>query len=600
MREASLRCLHAALLQFLNPAWHPQILTLPHDRPGLLMLERSSTLAMSGLPQDHSSLAQLQQTSSHSTSLGHVQRLLLSQSSAVQRIGSSTSPPPPRTSSGSHNAPPTKKHKGPNGSSSPSTFQSGKQQLNFDDCCQNSPPFFCFGHEFGAPWFRPDLDLQVISLDELKLIKNYLNFQVRHLRRKELDVPAALVITKYEFEYAWRRRKGKPLHPRAIQYERTVLLPARERMRASSNFLRVLVPRYSARSAALPEDEGNVDGLIAAAAAQLVANDDIYKRQTDSTTSTTAPWLTERAQPLSLQQELQAWALWVAPSTAELSVRDEAIQAIMSALQTYSPATFVTAFGSGVTQSGEATADLDLNVSTPWLRGPPKRTFYAIANALSPLTTPGSLKVLHFLNTPIIKLKLHHYLDLEIDITINTDDGIRSTAYVAQLIERFPIIRPIVLFLKKVLSIQQLNVASRGGLSGFALTLCVAHVVQRCQCKRLDEALLTCIDELCSLPIRTHGISVEAGGALVPRPAGCAHQIYVENPCDPGSNCARATNKWPAIVSLLKTTRSRMKQDRDGQVVLSDILSYSQADLTKARNFEALYLPRGQSAAELQ
>ncbi|KAK0524998.1 hypothetical protein OC842_005647, partial [Tilletia horrida] len=175
----------------------------------------------------------------------------------------------------------------------------------------------------------------------------------------------------------------------------------------------------------------------------------------------------------------------------------------MLALQNHNPSAHITAFGSGVTHTGEATADIDLNISTPWLPGALKKTFYAVAGALTPLASPGSVKVQHYLRTPIIKMKLRQYLELDVDITINTPDGTTTTALVAELIEGAPLIRPITLFLKKVLARYGFQQAAKGGLLGFALTILVATALRSLDDTAksdLHSALLHVIQFLSRIP----------------------------------------------------------------------------------------------------
>ncbi|KAK0554423.1 hypothetical protein OC844_006167 [Tilletia horrida] len=424
----------------------------------------------------------------------------------------------------------------------------------FSDYVRDEPPFQFLQYTFAAPWYRPQLDLHSISLEDLKHLKNFLFFQVRHLGRRGLEAPPELIISKYEFEYAWRRRKDLPLHLKALQYERRAVIPARERMQASTNLIEIITPRYSHQAAALPATEDLLPELISAAATQLVEDNHTYKRQDGG--GGTMPWLSPSAESPTPAEEINAWALWIAPSLAEVKVRGQAVDAIMMALQRRHRAARITTFGSGVTQTGEATADIDLNVSMPWLGGQPKNTFYAVAQALTPLATPGTLQVLHWVRTPIIKLRLQRYLDLEVDITINTPDGIRTTAVIAQLIEGCPLIRPVTLFLKKFLARRELQKAAKGGLCGFALTILVA------------TALHSTADTDLALSL--------------------SRAVYVENICDPGKNCAQAINKWPSIIAALQEVEQKLSQAQSGRSLLTELVSYSPDELQHIKNFEAL------------
>ncbi|KAK0521666.1 hypothetical protein OC834_006576 [Tilletia horrida] len=154
-----------------------------------------------------------------------------------------------------------------------------RSSVHFADSVTDESPFEFLNHSFAAPWFRPQLDLSAIPLEELKLLKNFLFFQVRHLQRLrdqhhlDVDVPPGLVITKYEFEYAWRRRKGLRLHAKALCYERRVVLPGRERMRSTTNLVHIDTAKYSYAAAALPDAEDVQSGLMSAAAAQLLCED---------------------------------------------------------------------------------------------------------------------------------------------------------------------------------------------------------------------------------------------------------------------------------------------------------------------------------------
>ncbi|CAD6886947.1 unnamed protein product [Tilletia controversa] len=94
----------------------------------------------------------------------------------------------------------------------------------------DGPPFQCFEHIFHPPWYRPHHEPILLPIDTLKTLKNYLQRQCKRLADLGIHVPKQLKNAKYEYELAWRRRKGLPINSRMQHWEQAVLIPLRQNL----------------------------------------------------------------------------------------------------------------------------------------------------------------------------------------------------------------------------------------------------------------------------------------------------------------------------------------------------------------------------------
>ncbi|KAK0517703.1 hypothetical protein OC834_008005, partial [Tilletia horrida] len=180
-----------------------------------------------------------------------------------------------------------------------------------------------------------------------------------------------------------------------------------------------------------------------------------YKRQLPSEGSL-FPWQSSTAATAGAQQEstkkrifdeVLSFSRWLAPSGAEQQVRDKAISKITAALHRRLQSFHLVSFGSRVTQTAQPTADLDLNVTMNVKSGQEPNTLRDIERALQSIAVPETCRVIKA-RVPIVKLKLAALKGLSVDITLDKPSGPRSSDFVCTLIQQYPLIRPITMFLK--------------------------------------------------------------------------------------------------------------------------------------------------------
>lgn len=138
---------------------------------------------------------------------------------------------------------------------------------------------------------------------------------------------------------------------------------------------------------------------------------------------------------------------------------------------------------------------------------------------------PRSIKIIERTIIPVIKVSTKDSRSRSLHLDISFDSrghhGLESVDMVARTLEKFPMIRPIVLVMKQFLLDKGLLTAYTGGLSSHCLFLMVTRYIQEQNLTYVDigSLLLGCLDFYGNVfDPRLFGISVSNGGQYFRRP----------------------------------------------------------------------------------
>jgi len=109
---------------------------------------------------------------------------------------------------------------------------------------------------------------------------------------------------------------------------------------------------------------------------------------------------------------------------------------------------------------------------------------YAVQSVLATQPWCKSIKLINSATMPLIKMvaSIRPGFELPVDISFNTNDhyGLEARDYVIQLTEGLPILRGLVLLLKRILHHHKVQDVYTGGLGSYSLTLLVVYFLSRC------------------------------------------------------------------------------------------------------------------------
>ena len=173
-------------------------------------------------------------------------------------------------------------------------------------------------------------------------------------------------------------------------------------------------------------------------------------------------------------------------SQQDQSERASVLSRLTSVIHALYPAAEVKSIGSCATELFLPDSDMDLLVRHP-PHYPPLTIsdLHAMGSALQPLCT--TLQIISTASVPLIKLTT---ATITVDITLNVDTGHRSTRLVQAYIDRYPLLRPLVLVVKQLLKARALNDLYSGGLPSYTLILMVVSMLQRDEQGKLDTVVL--------------------------------------------------------------------------------------------------------------
>ena len=174
-------------------------------------------------------------------------------------------------------------------------------------------------------------------------------------------------------------------------------------------------------------------------------------------------------------------------SQQDHSQRRSVLSRLTSVIHALYPAAEVKPIGSCATELFLPDSDMDLLVRHP-ARLPPLTIsdLHAVGSALEPVCS--SLQIISTASVPLIKLTTD---TITVDITLNVDTGHHSTRLVQSYIDRYPLLRPLVLIIKQLLKARGLNDLYSGGLPSYTLILMVVSMLQRDEQGMLDTVALS-------------------------------------------------------------------------------------------------------------
>ena len=180
-----------------------------------------------------------------------------------------------------------------------------------------------------------------------------------------------------------------------------------------------------------------------------------------------------RAALLRLHEEVLDFAAFVSPTPSEVAIAGRALTATHTVLIRLFPAARIEVFGSRAQGLVLPTSDWDLVL----LGVPPNAAVMnRIASELRLAGVARSTEVIHSARVPIVKL-VDKASGIAIDISFEAVSGLASRAVIADLLARYPPLRPLIIVFKYFLVQRGLNDTYTGGVGSFLLVcMCTAAV----------------------------------------------------------------------------------------------------------------------------
>lgn len=161
---------------------------------------------------------------------------------------------------------------------------------------------------------------------------------------------------------------------------------------------------------------------------------------------------------LKLHAEVQDFAEFIAPSAAELLMREEVVGRLTDIIVGLWPEAEVKLFGSVASGLLLPTSDVDMVVFGEW----PTLPLKTLAAALERAKCTSRLKVIATARVPIIKLR-DAATSVDVDISFNMPGGPEEAVRIQQYLQTFPALKPLVMVIKQFLAQRQLNDVFTGG-----------------------------------------------------------------------------------------------------------------------------------------
>jgi non-canonical poly(A) RNA polymerase PAPD5/7 len=175
--------------------------------------------------------------------------------------------------------------------------------------------------------------------------------------------------------------------------------------------------------------------------------------------------------------EMLAFCDFIRPTSAELQVREKALQEITEAIQADFPNATVHVFGSQLTKILTPTSDLDIVVMDEDNPLPATAILYAIGESVKKKNLASYLEVISTAKVPIVKFD-HAASGISVDICCNNDSGLVTGKLMKQYIQEYPPLHVLTLVLKMFLSQRKLNETYSGGIGSFVLSCMIVSFLQ--------------------------------------------------------------------------------------------------------------------------
>ncbi|ORX60380.1 Nucleotidyltransferase [Hesseltinella vesiculosa] len=213
----------------------------------------------------------------------------------------------------------------------------------------------------------------------------------------------------------------------------------------------------------------------------------------------------------ALNREINYFIHYIKPRHAEKTMRRYLIHKVSVAIRNAWPNATVTPFGSYATDLYLPDGDIDLVVKFNGFSND-RRVLDQLADIISTNHISRSFpQVISNATVPVIKFT-DRLTNIKVDVILNADSGVKSSHYVNDTMHAHPGMQELVLILKHLLAMRNLNEVFTGGMGGYALS-CLVESFMQMQPKlaqrtiNAKENLGTLLMEL----LKLYGINFNAG-----------------------------------------------------------------------------------------
>ena len=178
----------------------------------------------------------------------------------------------------------------------------------------------------------------------------------------------------------------------------------------------------------------------------------------------------------TLHAHVRLISSYLGPYPSDRSARHRVLSEVKSLIYSAYPHVEVHVIGSCATDLYLPDSDIDLVVrSSPSHPPLTLSDLHSLGSLLQPLAS--SLTVISTASVPLIKL-VHAQSAFTVDLTLNVDTGIHSTALVLDYLDQFDVLRPLTIVVKQFLKARGLNDLYTGGLPSYTLILIIVSFLQ--------------------------------------------------------------------------------------------------------------------------
>lgn len=288
-----------------------------------------------------------------------------------------------------------------------------------------------------------------------------------------------------------------------------------------------------------------------------------------------------------LHKEICDFFEFVRPHDHEIKLRRELVQRVQRALRSItnmaaSKDVDVRSFGSFASGLYLPTADMDLvAVSPSYMRTgvkaycQTKTQIFKLAGKLpsSGLAAPASVNPIVGAKVPIVKLT-DKITGIKIDISFESDGGLRANNTVLEWKEQFPDMPVLVALIKQMLAMRELNDVASGGLGGFSIICLVTSMMQLMSprewdntdpAQRYGELLMKFLDFYGNhFDITRTGIIMSPPGYYDkinhPRPGQNARRLTIINPNDPNRDVSGGSRHIDQVFDCFRSAHAAIQR----------------------------------------
>ncbi|KAJ4453646.1 putative DNA polymerase sigma subunit [Paratrimastix pyriformis] len=270
------------------------------------------------------------------------------------------------------------------------------------------------------------------------------------------------------------------------------------------------------------------------------------------------PWInasayaTKNSLEEKLSLEIEDFCRYMSPTRAERRLRVNIVARTSRVIRQLWPQSEIRVFGSSATNLYLPQSDMDLcvfNVQLP----PSRRPLFSLEEELRCQGLTLETLVVPNAKVPLVKMA-ERDSRLQVDISFNVSGGPANTRIIKQMLQLYPLARPLTLVLKGFLTKQKLHDTFSGGLGSYCLVLMVISHLQMYQANfdRDPNAaglgrLLLDFFELYGVRFRFErdGISVLSGGSYFNK-VSCGPRRFdlITIPRPPIGSCWQSERGW--------------------------------------------------------